>query len=324
MKWSYSTSRMFLHCPRKWYYYEVVASPTAKNPLRREAYLLKQLQTVYAWRGSLVDTIIEKLIVPGINSKNMPSEDSVIASSLDLMDRQLQFGKEKKYRHCNATKSNIGDEYCAFFDVEYNGGLDERTIQEAKEDVIISLKNLMHSDFLNEIVINSSYAIAQRQITFRFEGINVSCTPDLLIFYRDNPPLIVDWKVHTFANADYWLQLGIYAIALSRTKPHRDFPENIESQIKDPKTFRLVEYQLLKNKQREYSLSPKDIADIEDYIFLSYTRMENLLNGKKFKELDLEHFRTAYSPEICFKWQFRKLCWRKMFVQKSLFEVSWT
>jgi len=312
---------MFLQCPRKWYYSEIVASPTAKDSLRRESYLLKQLQSLYAWRGSLVDTVIEKLIVPGINSKNLPSEDDVIAFSMDLMGRQLKFGKEKKYRHHNVTKSNIGDEYCAFYDVEYNGGLDEKTLQEAKEDVIISLRNLMHSNFLKEIMKNSLYAIAQRQIIFQFENIKVSCTPDLLVFFHDDSPLITDWKVHTFANDDYWLQLGIYAIALSRTKPHKDFPKNIESRLKDPTTFRLVEYQLLMNKRREYSISSKDIADIEDYIFLSYTQMESLLEGKKFKESDIEQFQTTRSPEICSKCQFKKLCWRKMLVQKSLFEV---
>lgn len=323
MKWSYSTSKIFAQCPRKWYYSEVVASPTAKNPLRREAYLLKQLQSLYAWRGSLVDRVIEKLVVPGINSKNLPSEDDVIAFSMDLMNRQLKFGKERKYRCRNTTKSNIGDEYCAFYDVEYNGGLDEKTLQEVKKDVIVSLKNLMRSEFLEEVKEKSLYVIAQRQINFQFENTNVSCTPDLLVFFSDNPPLIADWKVHTFASADYWLQLGIYAIVLSRTKPHKDFPKGIGSQLKDPTTFRLIEYQLLKNEQREHSISSEDIADIEDYIFFSCTQMNNLLNGEKFKETDIEQFQTAHSPEICSKCQFKKICWRKMPVQRSLFEVPW-
>jgi len=298
-----------MKCPRKWYYSEIVASPTAKDSLRREAYLLKQLQSLHAWRGNLVDTVIEKLIVPGIKSKNLPSEDGVIAFSMDLMDRQLKFGKERKYRCRNKVK--IGDEYCALYDVEYNGGLDEKSLQGAKEDVILSLRNLMRSDFLKEIMKNSSYIIAQRSINFHFENINVSCTPDLLVFFPDNPPLIADWKVHTFANADYWLQLGVYAVALSRIEPHKDFPKGIESQLKNPTTFRLMEYQLIKNEQREYSISSEDIADIEDYIFLSSTQMNNLLGGKNFKELDIDKFQTARFSEICCGCQFRKLCWRR-------------
>lgn len=324
MKWSFTKSRMFTKCPRKWYYSEIMASPTSRNPLRREAYLLKQLQSLHAWRGSLVDTVIEKLIIPRIKSKNLPSEDDAITFSMDLMNRQLEFGKEGKHRCRNTTKSSVGDEYCAFYDVEYNGELDEKTLHDAREDVMVSLRNLLHSDFLREIMKNSLYITAQRWINFQFENMNISCTPDLLVFFPDNPPLITDWKVQTFANADYWLQLGVYGVALSRTKPHKDFPESIETQLKDPTTFRLVEYQLLKNKQREYSISPEDVADIYDYIFRSCMEMNRLVNGKKYDRLNIDEFQTARSPEICERCKFKKLCWRKMSVQRSLFEVPWT
>ena len=311
MKWSFSTSRMFLHCPRKWYYSQIVASHTAKNPLRREAYRLKQLQSVYAWRGRLVDAVIEKVIVPGIKSKNPPSEDDVITFSMDLLEKQLKFGKERKSRCCNATKSSIGEAYCAFYDMEYNGGLDENAVLEAKEDVIVSLRNLLRSNLIREIMEKSSYIAAQRSLIFQFEETTISCTPDLLVFFTSASPLIIDWKVHTFANTDSWLQLGVYAIALSKIEPHKDFPKGTKNQFEDPTTFRLIEYQLLKNEQREYAISSEDIADIEDYIFISCTQMNNLLNGKKFKELDIEQFHTARFPEVCCKCQFRKLCWRK-------------
>jgi len=324
MKWSFSTSKMFLHCPRKWYYSQIAASHAAKNPLRREAFLLKQLQSVYAWRGRLVDTVIEKVIVPGIKSKNLPSQDDAITFSINLMKKQLKFGKERKFRCNNATKSSVGETYCAFYDMEYNGGLDENSVLKAKEDVIVSLRNLLRSNLIREIMEKSSYIAAQRSLIFHFEETTISCTPDLLVFFPNESPLIIDWKVHAFARADYWLQLGIYAIALSRIEPHKDFPKGIKSQLEDPTTFRLIEYQLLKNEQREYSISLEDIADIEDYIFLSCTQMNNLLNGKKFKELDIEQFRTARFPETCCKCQFRKLCWRKTTVQRSLFEVPWT
>lgn len=323
MKWSFSMSRMFIQCPRKWYYYTIAASPTAKNPMRREAHILKQLQTLYAWRGSLVDTVIEKLIVPGMRSKNLPSEDDLITFSMDLVKRQLEFGKERKYRRRNQTKSSVGDAYCAFYDVEYNGGLDEDIIEEAKQDIIVSFRNLLRSNLIREIMEKYSYITAQRTLVFQFADSTISCTPDLLAFSTNAPPLIVDWKVHTFANTDYLLQLGVYAVALSMAKPHKDFPENIESQLKDPTTFRLVEYQLLRNEPREYSIASKDVADIEDYIFLSCAQMNNLLNGRKFKELNIEQFPTARFPETCCTCGFKKICWRKTPVQRSLFEVPW-
>ena len=323
MKWSFSASRMFSECPRKWYYSKIVANPMAKDPLRREAHLLKQLKSLYAWRGSLVDTVIEKLIVPRIKSNNLPSEEDVTVFSTDLMNRQLEFGKQKKYRSSNSTKSSVGDEYCAFYDVEYNGGLNEDAIQEAKEEVLISLRNLLRSNLIRQVMEESSYVVAQRPLVFQFEDTTISCTPDLLVFHGNAPPKIIDWKVHAFARNDFWLQLGVYAIALSKIKPHKDFPKDMEKRLKDPTTFRLIEYQLLKNEQREHSITLEDVADIEDYIFISCTQMNDLVNGKKFKELDIEQFQTALFPNICSKCKFKKICWKKAFVQRKLFEVPW-
>jgi len=324
MKWSYTKSRIFDKCPRKWYYSEIVASPTTKNPLRREAYILRQLQSTHAWRGSVVDKVIEKLIVPGIKSGRLPPEEEVATFAKDLMEKQIKFGREKRYRDHNMKKSRIGDEYCAFYDVEYNGGLNDDVLQEAGEDVLVSLRNLLDSNLIGEIKERSVYIAAQRSLVFQLADTTVSCTPDLLVFFNDAPPTIIDWKVHSVARSDFWLQLGVYAVALSRTKPHKDFPKGIENQLIDPTAFRMIEYQLLKNKQRVHTISSEDIAFIEDYIFLSSMQMNNLLNGGKgFGELDAELFWTTHFPRICSTCQFKRLCWQKMSVQRSLSEVGW-
>jgi len=324
MRWSITRSKIFSRCQRKWYYYVIVASHRSKDPLRREAYLLKQLQSLRAWRGSLVDSVIQKLIVPRMKSGNFPSEDEVIDFSMKLMDEQLEFGKARKHRCPNVTKSNVNGAYCAFYDLEYNGGLNEEALQEARQDIVASLRNLVRSGFLQKIMANSSYLTAQRSLVYKFENTTISCTPDLLAFFNDAPPLIVDWKVHSFANADSWLQLGVYAVALSRVEPHKDFPQGTQNQLKDPTNVRLVEYQLLKNKQRKYSISPEDIADVYDYIFRSCTEMNKLVDGKKYDKLNINQFQTARSPEICEECQFKKLCWKKMPVQTMLSEVPWT
>jgi hypothetical protein len=323
MKWSITKSKAFSRCQRKWFYSEVMANHKSKDPLRREAYLLKQLQSVYAWRGSLVDDVIEKLIVPGMRHGILPSESEVIDFSMKLMDDQIAFGTAARHRCQNMTKSNENNAYCAFYDVEYNGGLNEKTLHDARQEVKASLVNLLRSDFLRETLRNSSTLIAQRPLMFRFEETTISCTPDLIAFAKQGRPLIVDWKVHSFGNADSWLQLGIYAVALANVKPHKDFPADGQKSLKDPTNIRLVEYQLLKNKQREYSISLDDVDDIHDYIFRSCSGMNRLLRGRKYKELDINQFQTARSPSICEKCRFRKLCWKKMPAQTGLLEIEW-
>lgn len=52
MKWSFSQHMIFKECPRKWYFaYKMAHTSSAKDPIRKEAFYLKQLKTVDAWRG---------------------------------------------------------------------------------------------------------------------------------------------------------------------------------------------------------------------------------------------------------------------------------
>jgi len=104
MKWSVTTSKMFSKCQRKWYYFSIMASPRSTDPLRREAYLLKQLQSVYAWRGSLVDLVIQKRIVPEVKDHILPSENQVLDYAVQIMDKQISFVKGYLY-----------DTFCYFY-----------------------------------------------------------------------------------------------------------------------------------------------------------------------------------------------------------------
>jgi hypothetical protein len=314
---------MFSRCERRWFYSEIMANHKSKDPLRREAYLLKQLQSVHAWRGSLVDDVIEKLIVPRMRCGILPSEGEVIDFSTKLMDEQIAFGTSAKHRCENMIKSNGNGAYCAFYDVEYNGGLDEKALKNARLEAKTALINLLHSNFLKDMIKNRCTFIAQRSLMFEFEKTTISCTPDLIVFAKKERPLIVDWKVHSFGNADSWLQLGVYAVALANVKPHRDFPADVQLALKDPANIRLVEYQLLKNKQREYSITLEDIDDIYDYIFRSSSEMKRLVKGRKYQTLDINQFQTASSPSVCENCQFKKLCWKKKPVQTDLLGVEW-
>ena len=68
MFWSISESRTFKRCQRQWYYKNLLASPTAKDPLRHTAYLLGKLQSISAWRGNLVDAVISETVLPAVRA----------------------------------------------------------------------------------------------------------------------------------------------------------------------------------------------------------------------------------------------------------------
>ena len=307
MKWSITKSKTFSHCQRKWYYSEVVASPTSKDPIRREAYLLKQCKSLQAWRGTVVDQVIEKFIVPQIKVKRVPSEAEVINFCNTLMDRQLAFGKEAAHRKLGISKSKSPETYCAFYDVEYGGSLEENKIEEAKREATDALLNLLRDELLNDIIRQNCYIVAQRPLFFKLNYFSVSCTPDLIVF-NDEAPQIIDWKVHSFGNADSWLQLGVYAVALTNVKPHNDFPVTLQK-TKKASDIRLLEFQLLKNKKREHFVSEEDEADIYDYIFKSCLDIEKIAGAGSCEALDINQFQTARSPRFCQNCPFKKLCW---------------
>lgn len=309
MRWSVSTSKIFSQCQRKWYFSQVVASHGKGDPYRREIFLLKQLQSIHAWRGSLVDKVIDKKIVPEIKVKRIPSEDKVIEYASTLIERQIEFGKAQKFREPEMTKSKAGDIYAAFYDIEYNGNLDAEKLQEAVHEIKSSLSNLLNSNLLKEISEKNTCIISQRSLSYNFSDTNITCRPDLIVFYDSSPPMIVDWKVHAYATAEYWLQLGIYGYIFSLINPHRDFPSDYQKYACNVENFDLIEYQLLKNRIRKYSLSEADVSEIEDYIFESVTRMNGSIDGKQYKEIDINQFQTAHSPNIFARCEFRKVCW---------------
>lgn len=271
---------------------------------------MKQLQSIHAWRGSLVDKIISEFIIPKIRTNAPPSEQEVTNFAHALMEKQLAFGLAGKHRSQGITKSGLNGEYCAFFEIEYNGGLEEEQIKKAKEEVITSLNNFLRSDLFQNLHSNRNILsiLTQRTLFFKFAGETVSATPDMIVFFRDAYPLIVDWKVHYFGLKEYWLQLGVYAVSLSRANPHVDFPKIALDKLKDATKIQLIEYQLLHDKQRAYTLTQEDIAEIEDYMFESITNISHVIKEQNGNP-DISQLRTAFSPSICARCQFKKICW---------------
>jgi hypothetical protein len=283
----------------------VFASATSNDPLRKEAYHLKQLQSVSAWRGSLADTVISAFIVPALNRRQRVTEQQVLSYAANLAEKQLEFGKAKKHRLPNVTKSKAGLIYCALYDLEYNAGLCETQLATAREEASLALRNLLGSGILQRAAEKGTYLVAQRSLSFKFADVSVSCTPDLIAFFNDRPPVIIDWKVHSFAYADYRVQLALYALALSRVAPHRDFIRF----NKEPQQIGLIEYQLLKNSRRRYTLTQDDLIDTEDFIYHSVLQIQRSMDNVPRKQLQAHQFQTARNPRACQICQYKKICW---------------
>ncbi len=119
--------------------------------------------------------------------------------------------------------------------------------------------------------------------------------------------MIIDWKVYFFRKENARMQLGIYAISLTECISTDSFQKPID----DPTEIRLIEYQLLKNFQRNYKFTSPDVCNIKDYINNSSKDMSKLINNKKYHEIDISQFKMADTSESCEYCNFKSLCKNK-------------
>lgn len=308
--WSYSNSRLFRKCQRHWYFKTYVADARAKKvPARREAFLLSKLQTLYAWRGSIVDRVILMRYVPTLRRGQQPSRSDLLRYAKEVFDRQLKFALAHRVREPGMKVTEAGDGFAAFFAVEYGETITQEELDSAWHDVECALTNLLGMKDLSARLLAASYLIPQRSLTFTYDGINAQGTPDLLAFYSDRAPLIVDWKVHTFASQDYRLQLAIYALALTNCTPHKDFPEMPRSY--EPVDIELSEVQLLTCQQRHHRLTIADIEAASDYLARSALEMSLAIDiDSEDEPISVDDLPATSNPDDCQHCPFRSMCWK--------------
>lgn len=313
MDWSFSEAATFDRCPRQWYFKYHLANANAKRvPLRRETYLLSKLDSLWTWRGKVVDYVISRYVVPELENHHVVGSTECLKHARRIFDRQLAFGLRHGLRDPSLVVSSLGEGFAAFHAVEYGPGISEREIAQAWSEVEQALSNLLALRELLAVLQKAERLLTQRSLRFMLDlpvhgPVTVKATPDLLAFYDDLPPLIVDWKVRVLAAPDYRTQLTLYALALAHCRPHKDFPAGLSRYA--PQDLRLLEVQLLQSALRTYKLAEEDVADAEGHIFHSVSQMKRVLDGKGTDELSAEDFPTARYPRICEGCSFRAICW---------------
>lgn len=306
MIWSLSTAKTFKQCQRQWYFKTCLGNCKAKNPQRHKAYLLSKLQSISAWRGSIVDTVISEVVVPAIKARRNPSLIHAQKIARNLFERQLSVARQHPLHQPNFSPSKAGSDFAAFHCMEYSSEISEAEIERARGELEQALANLFTMSEVWSELKAAQYLISQRSLSFSHTGETVRAVPDLIAFYTSKPPLIIDWKVHFFGVYRASMQLGIYALALVRGKPHKDFPAFQKWEATD---IRLWEAQLLTNQIRRYELNETRITEIDTFIAESIIEMQLIVGDAKKSTLAPTDFSTASSPETCQCCNYQSMCW---------------
>ncbi|SFH36996.1 PD-(D/E)XK nuclease family protein [Pedobacter insulae] len=310
MIWSISSDKQFKRCPHQWYYSNIVANAKVrKDPYRREVTILSKLQTIEAWRGSVVDGIISTSLVNALNKKFPIKKDYFLNKAMEVFDKQLEYAIFQKYRNTESGLSN-DEGFAALLPYEFEEQIDDSTIVQAREDVLTALTNLLDDHPFIDYLKSAKYLVSQRTLIYPFDRFNVRAIPDLIAFFENDPPHIFDWKVHTYGNVSYDEQLIAYAAALYKVahiKPHEDWPDISKYRIFD---YRLTEYQLLHKDRikRDYEVTEYALEEFSDRINASIIEMYMCGCHKKYDQLTPDKFPSTKYFENCPKCPFKKIC----------------
>lgn len=280
-----------------------VGNSRAIAPLRKEAFFLSKLQSVSAWRGNLVDQVISTEVIPVIAEKKPVTLDETIDKARQLFHDQLIFARERRWREPGVKTSDPN--YAALDGCEYGQDISSE-LNQAWTDIERALTNLFSLEDLWIRLLEADHLVPQMSFRFLHYGDWVTCRPDLILLYKDDPPIIVDWKVHTFGIRDYRLQLAIYALALLRSNQSKKLPTSLVG-FTAPEVG-LLEVQLLTKKQRMHPLSDEDFEEVENYISTSALKMSFLASDDEEGTTTYLDIPLTSFAEACSKCQFRSLC----------------
>ncbi len=309
MNWSFSAGRSFEVCPRRWFYRSFVAHHAAKDPVRREAYLLSKLDSLWSWRGRLVDNVITYHVVPTLAVGRDPDLATLLVVARERYEAHLAFASAHRLREAAMRPSQHPD-FLALLEVERGAPPSDADLAKAWGDVETALTNLLAMRALLER-LKGATLVPQRALTYKRalvggEPVTVRAVPDLLAFFKGAPPLIVDWKVHTHAATDYREQLAGYALALIRSDGQWGLP-NLGRLT--PTDVDLIEAQLLTSELRSYTLTDDDFRNIDVYRGESAMGMQALLRDRSKDDRDPYTVPTTADLKTCDNCTFKALCW---------------
>lgn len=305
--WTVSEAKAINRCQRQWFYqYRFRSALATKAPARREAYVLSTFQTVDQWRGSVVDMAIKEIVVPALNNRQELWLKDLLRQADRLFDSQLAYARANRARDAGMAKSHSPTEFAALLVVEENGDISDEDVQRARADVHAALLNLAKIPGLRDTLRSARRVVAQNTYHFKYRDEPMKVVPDLVVFYQDRPPLVIDWKVHFFGLRDARTQLLIYAMGLARSgKAGGTMTRSwLETEIAT------MEVQLLTGVTRTFTLDDAAVVEMEEFIDSSMRTIARVGEGKEWDEIDVTDLSGPLADDGCENCGFKPLCWK--------------
>jgi len=225
--WSFSRHKLFNECRRAYYYYyyESWGGWDRNAPDRaQKTYLLKKMQNLAMWAGSIVHELLAGIIQNRILKKHVSYSES-IENATRILQQQWEASHRKLWLKNPRAHLNLFEHY-------YQKDISQEDIDlKVKRKVYEGIRNFYASGFLAYIDTLAAnprdHFLSLEEIdSFLFEGTKLYVVPDFAI--RDEGIRLYDWKTGR-PNRDDTLQLSCYALYAQskwQAQPHeiRIFP----------------------------------------------------------------------------------------------------
>jgi hypothetical protein len=299
LDWSFSTDRRMRRCPRQLFFADVASWHNARDPLRREAFLLSQLKGMETWRGSVVHQAIQTLVVPYLHL-NRVDWDQVIFGALAIAERQFQFSANRRYREAGMSKKKALGDYCALFAHEFGLPIPDDQYRATLKSIELSLRNLSQmSDFFRHVG-GRSYYRPELAMSAEYNGVRIKGQIDLLFGRSYGKYGVVDWKDYEGSSgSDARLQLSLYAWLVCKNATWR---------VSDPRDIELWEVKLGQGQSVCHTIDQTSFDELEDFMYKSTEEMRVLCGDGTYDPRDLESYPHTDNPNSCRFCAYRNVC----------------
>jgi len=300
IKWSFSSEKCFRQCQRQYYFRNIAAWHNGREPVRREAFILKQLKTRELWQGGLVHLGIERFVIPNLETRVETNWNHVIESTWKLALGQFHFSEKRRYREEGMSKTKAGDNYCALAIHEREEEISNDWLGAVREVIERCFKNLSEMDDLWQELANRGRYWAEVPLRLSYDRVHIEVRLDLLCFRAFGKPIIVDWKIsESMGGYDARLQTILYAWALCQTPAW---------QVANAEDVDILEVPLLKGQIVRHKIKAEHFSELENRIYRGTDEIESLVEDKKFESIQLEDFDFTENPNSCKYCFFQSLC----------------
>jgi hypothetical protein len=309
LQWSFSADKLFRRCQRQFFFNEIAAHHAPKVAWRHEAFVMKQLKTLDAWRGIVIHEGIQKYVVPAIQSGHPLDWATLVGQTLERAKMQWLFSKQRRYRESGIVKSRC-ESYCALVPDENGEGVSEQEFNTVSTEIRTAFKRLAGLTQLWEEIRRHRDCQAEMRLWTDYDDVRINAQIDLFFQRSRGHPTIIDWKSYEVGgDSDAWLQTTLYGWIVWRCGRY---------EIRRPEDIKLLECQVQDGVIVEHACSHEVFEELEDHIYRSLNRIFSLCKSRKLSEAKLEDFAFTDNPNNCEHCTFRELC-----IQKSSAASAW-